>query len=250
MISIENLCVDVGKFSLQSVSLEVASGEYAVLMGKTGSGKTTLLEAVCGLKRVRSGSIRLMDREVTHLKPSQRGVGYVPQDGALFSTMTVWEHLAFALVIRKAHRDEITRRVEELAELLGIGYLLDRYPAGLSGGESQRVAMGRALAHHPGVLCLDEPLSALDEETRVQMYELLRTVQQKTGVTALHVTHSMREAQTLGDRLFICEAGKLREAGNPRNAESAGETDVGTNGKGDSSSNPRTPAASAPNANP
>jgi ABC-type sugar transport system ATPase subunit len=170
-----------------------------------------LLEAISGLKPVRAGRIRLLDRDVTDLPPADRGVGYVPQDLALFPTMTVRAHLSFALEVRRWNPKEAARRVEELTELLGLGRLLDRRPQGLSGGESQRVALGRALAFRPGVLLLDEPLSALDEDTRAGMYGLLRSVQRQTGVTALHVTHSRAEAKSLADRLFVFEQGALRE---------------------------------------
>src|SRR5688500_11058676 len=211
MIRVEHLSVAVGVFAIEDLSFDVATGRYAVLMGKTGSGKTTLLEAICGLRRVRSGRIVLLDREVTHLKAADRGVGYVPQDLALFPTMTVRDHLAFALEVRRWERGAIEKRVAELAELLGLKGLLDRRPQGLSGGESQRVALGRALSFRPAVLLLDEPLSALDDDTRSSLYELLRSVQRQTGVTALHVTHSRAEARALADRLFLFDQGKLRE---------------------------------------
>jgi ABC-type sugar transport system ATPase subunit len=180
-------------------------------MGKTGSGKTTILEAIAGLRPIQSGSIRLLDRDVTGLKPGERSVGYVPQDLALFQTMTVAEHLAFALVVRHWDRKAIDRRVDELSGLLELGPLLHRKPRGLSGGEAQRVALGRALAYHPRILLLDEPLSALDDDTRTEMYSLLRSVQQRTGVTTLHVTHSRTEAKTLADRLFRLHHGRLEE---------------------------------------
>src|SRR5205085_3681962 len=133
-----------GAFAVEGLSFTTGTGEYAVLMGRTGCGKTTLLEAICGLKPVRAGRIRLLGRDVTNLPPADRGVGYVPQDLALFPTMTVREHLGFALHIRGRH-GEIPDRVAELSRLLGLGALLDRGPQGLSGGESQRVALGRAL---------------------------------------------------------------------------------------------------------
>jgi ABC-type sugar transport system ATPase subunit len=180
-------------------------------MGKTGSGKTTLLESLCGLKPVQGGSIRLLGQDVTRLKPAERGVGYVPQDLALFPTMTVREHLAFALLVRRWEAGHVARRVGELSELLGLGQLLERLPAGLSGGESQRVALGRALAFQPRILLLDEPLSALDEETREEMYVLLHSVQRCTGVTTLHVTHSRTEAHRLADRLLILHNGRIEE---------------------------------------
>ncbi|HEX9114458.1 MAG TPA: ABC transporter ATP-binding protein, partial [Anaerolineae bacterium] len=200
MIAVDHLTVRAGDFALEDVTLEVPTGQYAVLMGRTGSGKTTLLEALCGLKPVAGGTIRLNGRDVTRLKPAERGIGYVPQDRALFQTMTVREHLAFALVLHRAERDAIRHRVAELSRLLGIESLLERRPAGLSGGEAQRVALGRALSVRPGILCLDEPLSALDDETRQEMCSLLRSVRQSTGVTILHVTHNPNEAEQLADR--------------------------------------------------
>jgi ABC-type sugar transport system ATPase subunit len=211
MIAVHELGVRAGSFSLQGLSFEVESGKYAVLMGKTGSGKTTILEAICGLRKVESGSITLLGSDVTRLPPADRGIGYVPQDLALFRTMTVAEHLAFPLVIRHRRPQEIETRVEELAGLLGLGRLTHRKPAGLSGGESQRVALGRALAFHPRVLLLDEPLSALDEETRIEMCQLLRSVQKQTGVTFLHVTHNQSEARRVADQLLLLTEQGVRE---------------------------------------
>ena len=211
MIEIKELTVHAGKFRLQDVSLTVPSGKYGVLMGRTGSGKTTILESVIGLRTIDGGSIRLGDQVVTGTDPAVRGVGYVPQDGALFGTMTVRDHLDFALMIRKAAKDVSQRRVQELATLLGIEHLLDRRPRGLSGGERQRVALGRALSFQPDVLCLDEPLSALDNETRDRMCDLLEQVQQHTGTTTLHVTHNSQEAERLADCLFRIENGQIRQ---------------------------------------
>jgi molybdate/tungstate transport system ATP-binding protein len=211
MIAVENFCVRAGGFHLDGVSFAVAAGEYAALMGKTGSGKTTILEAICGLKPARGGRVLLIDRDVTHLRPADRGVGYVPQDLALFPSLTVWDHLAFALDVRGWYRPAIRGRVAELSEMLGLGRLLERKPNGLSGGEAQRVALGRALSFGPRVLLLDEPLAALDDETRAEMYTLLRSVQRLTGVTALHVTHSLSEARALGDRILLLKDGAVSE---------------------------------------
>jgi molybdate/tungstate transport system ATP-binding protein len=221
MIALRKLCLRAGAFALRDVSFTVDTGQYAVLMGKTGSGKTTVLEAICGLKAVESGSISLLGRDVTRLGPAERGVGYVPQDLALFPTFRVRDHLAFALTVRGRSRAEIERRVAELAGLLGIGHLLERRPAGLSGGEAQRVALGRALAFHPSVLLLDEPLSALDDDTRSDMVSLLRAVQRLTGVTTLHVTHSLGEAKKLADRLLVLKNGCIEEV--PAAARPGGE---------------------------
>lgn len=211
MIAVEGLSVRAGAFVIEGLSFAVATGEYAVLMGRTGCGKTTLLEAICGLKPVRAGRVRLLGHDVTGLSPADRGVGYVPQDLALFPSLTVRDHLGFALDVRRWHPVDAARRIEELTELLGLGHLLDRRPPGLSGGEAQRVALGRALAFRPAVLLLDEPLSALDEDTRSGMYGLLRSVQRQTGVTTLHVTHSRAEARALADRLFLFDGSGLRE---------------------------------------
>ena len=209
MIEVTRLELRQGSFGLKDISFAVASGQYGVLMGRTGCGKTSLLEAICGLRRVVTGQICLSGRNVTALKPAERGVGYVPQDRALFQTMTVREHLAFALVIRQWKKEQIRQRVHELAQLLGLEHLLDRKPAGLSGGEAQRVALGRALAARPQVLCLDEPLSALDDATREEMSTLLKSVQQHTHVTTLHVTHHLAEAQRLGDTILILKDGMV-----------------------------------------
>lgn len=211
MILLENVSIRAGEFSLEDVCMEVPSRKYAVLMGKTGSGKTSILESIIGLRSVAGGRISLCGADVTEMKPALRGIGYVPQDGAIFSTMTVRDQIALALYVRRARPAAIDRRVAELADMLGISELLDRMPKGLSGGERQRVALGRALSFQPRVLCLDEPLSALDEETREQMYLLLERVRKETGVTALHVTHSREEAVRLADCVFRVEFGRVEQ---------------------------------------
>ena len=209
MIRVQNLHIRAGAFELRDLDFEVPAGKYAVLMGKTGAGKTTVLEALAGLKPVLAGRIELDQLDVTHLKPAERNVGLVPQDGALFTTMTVRDHLGFALWVRRTPWPQINRRVEELAAMLEIGPLLDRYPANLSGGEKQRVALGRALSFRPTTLCLDEPLSALDDETRAQIVELLKHVQRETRVTTLHITHNRREAEALADVLLELGDGQV-----------------------------------------
>lgn len=212
MIELTHVTIRNGTFVLEDVALTVPAGRYAVLMGPTGCGKTSLLEAICGLKPLARGSVRLGGRDVTRLKPAQRGVGYVPQDGALFQTMTVRENLGFALRVRRWRSEELRQRVDELAGLLGLGPLLERMPQGLSGGEMQRVALGRALASRPAILCLDEPLNALDADARDEMYRLLRDVQAQTGVTTLHVTHDAQEAQRLADLRFHFTRGTIQPA--------------------------------------
>ncbi|MHC4995029.1 MAG: ABC transporter ATP-binding protein [Planctomycetota bacterium] len=211
MIRVHDLSIHQGEFSLKSVEFLIPDGAYGVLMGRTGCGKTTILEAICGLRPVTQGKIFLSGHDVTRLKPAQRNIGYVPQDGALFQTMSVRDNLAFSLHARKESSDLVNERVEEMGSLLGITHLLDRPPKALSGGEAQRVSLGRALASHPHILCLDEPLSALDEETRDQMYSLLRSIQERTGVTVLHITHNPSEAVELADTVLRMEDGVVRE---------------------------------------
>ena len=212
MIELRDVTIMAGKFALEHVSFGIASGRYAVLMGRTGQGKTTILEAICGLRSIVSGKILIHDVDVSVWSPGERGIGYVPQDLALFPTMTVQQHLEFALRLRRTAPRLIADRVAELSDVLGISKLLQRRVQGLSGGEAQRVALGRALSFHPSVLLLDEPLSALDETTRLEMHAVLRRVKETTGVTMLHVTHSKADAEALADQRFVLEAGKIFES--------------------------------------
>jgi molybdate/tungstate transport system ATP-binding protein len=213
VIRLADVSIRQGAFRLDGITLEVPAGCYGVLMGKTGCGKTSLLEAVAGLRAVAGGQIFLDARDVTDLTPGDRGIGYVPQDGALFRTMTVYNHLAFALQLRRERATAVRERVEELATWLGITYLLRRRPAGLSGGEVQRVALGRALSFRPKYLLLDEPLSALDEQTRGSVVDLLDQLRKDGKVTILHVTHSRAEADRLADVRFRLDGGKLVSEG-------------------------------------
>ena len=211
MIELRNVTITSGNFVLRGIHFKIESGEYAVLMGTTGRGKTTLLESICGLRPVAAGQVLIHGREVTRWSPGDREIGYVPQDLALFPTLTVREHLEFALRLRRRSRADLAARTSELSEVLGIVHLLNRSIVGVSGGESQRVALGRALSFRPRVLLLDEPLSALDETTRKDMHELLRRVKTSTGVTTLHVTHSSKESQSLADRCFWLDADGIEE---------------------------------------
>jgi ABC-type sugar transport system ATPase subunit len=211
MIELQNLSIRSGPFALSGVDLTVREGTYAALMGGTGQGKTTLLEAICGLRTVTSGQVVLGGIDMTRAKPADRGVGYVPQDLGLFPMMTVRKHLEFSLRVRRAPRHVIADRVEELAHVLGIEPLLSRHVRHLSGGEAQRVALGRALSFRPRVLLLDEPLNALDETTRDRLCGLLRSIQRKNGLTTIHITHSRNEARQVADKLFVLSAGSLAE---------------------------------------
>lgn len=210
MIECKGLTIEQGDFKLSGVDFKIEEGEYAVLMGQTGSGKTTILEAICGLRPIKLGSILLDGREISKLKPAEREIGYVPQDGALFSTMNVSQNLGFGLKIRKWPKKKQTERIKELADLLGITHLLNRKIDGLSGGEQQRVALGRALSFYPRVICLDEPLSALDEKTKEEMYQLLLKLKLELNITALHISHSKSEAVKLADKVLVVEEGVLK----------------------------------------
>lgn len=210
MIECANLNINQGAFYLSNISFKIKKGAYAILMGKTGCGKTTIMESICGLRKISSGEIWLGDKEISKVMPAKREIGYVPQDGALFKNMTVAQNIGFALKLRKWDKENINRRVEELASHLGIDYLLEREAHDLSGGEKQRVAIARALSFYPEVICLDEPISALDDTTKEDMMHLLKVLKEDTKLTILHVTHSKKEAERLGDVIFTFSDGKVK----------------------------------------
>jgi ABC-type sugar transport system ATPase subunit len=209
-LEIKDLTVRVGGFVLSDFSLSIAEGECVALMGPSGCGKTTLMEAVCGLRSggVLSGRILLGGVDLTDLPPGARMIGLVPQDVALFPTLTVREQLEFGPKLHRWDRDEMRDRVEGLASDLGLSQLLDRLPKGLSGGEARRVALGRALALRPRLLCLDEALSGLDEARHDEVLQVIRKMIDREGVTALHVTHSRREANAIADRVVVMGPGE------------------------------------------
>ena len=211
MIECINLNITQGDFNLTNLNFKVDKGDYIVLMGKTGCGKTTVLESICGLRKLKSGQIWLNGKEITNLVPALREIGYVPQDGALFESMTVAQNIGFALKIRKWEKSKIEERTKELADLLNISYLLERKAQGLSGGEKQRVALARALSFYPDVLCLDEPLSALDEDIKERMYDLLIELKENLDITIVHVSHSKMEAVKLANRVLLFKEGVITE---------------------------------------
>ncbi len=197
MLSVEQLVVTRGSLRIGPVSFSLGDRAYAVLMGPTGLGKTSVLEAVAGLVPATSGSIRLGPLDLTSLPPWKRGLGYVPQDGALFPGLSVEENLGFALGLRHVPAAEKKARVASMAEKLGVAPLLGRSVHKLSGGERQRVALGRALIFDPPLLLLDEPLSALDAATHAELCQLLRSLHAERPMAVLHVTHSAGEAAAL-----------------------------------------------------
>jgi ABC-type sugar transport system ATPase subunit len=211
MIELCDIAVECGSFRLQGANLEVAPGEYATLMGNSGSGKTTILEILLGLRVASRGRVRIGGEDMTLSPPADRGIGYVPQDAALFPHMTVAQHLAFGPSLRRWPAARIAARIEELGGQLRLEPLLGRRPAGLSGGERQRVALGRALSWKPRALCLDEPFSSLDDASRQEMMEVLTIAHREERFTALHVTHHRGEAEFLCQRLFLLEDGRIHE---------------------------------------
>lgn len=209
MIELRNLTVGAGggtdAFRLANLNVAVPTGAYAVLMGRSGCGKTTLLETICGLKPALGGRILVDGDDVTERSPAARDIGFVPQDVALFSHLSVRGNLAFAPKVKGMD----TGIVDELSQALGLDKLLDRSTDTLSGGERQRVALGRALAARPRVLCLDEPLSALDAETHADMCGLIQSLARSQRLTVLHITHNPAEAERLADHRFVIAGGVI-----------------------------------------
>ncbi|MFD9002423.1 ABC transporter ATP-binding protein [Streptomyces sp. NPDC059582] len=206
-----------GNVVLDSLDLNVGTGEVMALLGPSGSGKTTALRAVAGFVRPASGRVFLGDRDVTDLPPYRRGIGMVVQQYALFPHMRVEDNVAFGLKARKVPRAEIRARVAEALEMTGMGAYARRHPRELSGGQQQRVAIARALAIRPGVLLLDEPLSALDAQLRSGMLaELARLHRELPDVSILYVTHDQVEALTLADRIAVMSEARLQACGTPR----------------------------------
>ena len=215
MIRVEDLYFSVGTFSLSGVSLAVEEGEYFVLLGRTGAGKTLLLECLCGLNRVDRGRVEIGGADVTALEPRDRRIGYLPQDQALFPQMTVEGNVAFGLRVRRQAPTLIRERVAAMMELAGVAHLAGRRPEGLSGGEKQRVALARALAIQPKVLLLDEPVSAVDEQSRDHLCAELKRLHRAAGITTIHVCHNFSEMLAVADRAAVMEQGRIIQVGSP-----------------------------------
>lgn len=195
-----------GTRAIHDVDLEIADGEFVVLVGPSGCGKSTLLRMLAGLEEVTEGVIRIGDRVVNDVPPKDRDIAMVFQNYALYPHMTVFDNMAFGLKLRKMDKSEIQRRVDEAAQVLEITDFLDRKPKALSGGQRQRVAMGRAIVREPSAFLMDEPLSNLDAKLRVQMRSELGELHTRLKTTTLYVTHDQVEAMTMGDRVAVLKA--------------------------------------------
>ena len=205
-----------GVKGIDDLSLDIANGEFMVLVGPSGCGKSTALRSIAGLEEVTSGTISIGSQVVNDLPPKDRDIAMVFQNYALYPHMTVEQNLAFGLQQRKTPKDQIKRRVTDVAGLLGLEGYLKRKPAALSGGQRQRVAMGRAIVREPKAFLMDEPLSNLDAKLRVSMRASLSQLHERLGVTTVYVTHDQVEAMTLGQRVCVMRDGKLQQADSPQ----------------------------------
>jgi multiple sugar transport system ATP-binding protein len=201
--------------AVKDVNLEIRDKEFVVLVGPSGCGKTTTLRMVAGLESITSGQVLIGDKVVNELSPMDRDIAMVFQNYALYPHMSVYDNMAFGLKMRKFSRDEIAKRVQEAADILGLRDYLKRKPRQLSGGQRQRVALGRAIVRHPQVFLFDEPLSNLDAQLRVQMRVELKKIHDRVETTAIYVTHDQVEAMTLGDRVVVMKDGWVQQVGEP-----------------------------------
>jgi ABC-type Fe3+/spermidine/putrescine transport system ATPase subunit len=200
---------------LQGIDLAVAPGEFVAILGSSGCGKTTLLRAIAGFQKVSKGAIRLFGRDVANTPPEKRGIAMVFQSYALWPHMTVLGNVGYGLRLRGVPRAEVKKRVADILRLLNLSGLEDRKVTNLSGGQRQRVALGRALAIEPDLLLLDEPLSNLDAKVRIQLRSEIKTLQNRLGFAAIHVTHDREEAMTMADRIVVMNAGEIVQSGSP-----------------------------------
>jgi sn-glycerol 3-phosphate transport system ATP-binding protein len=202
--------------ALTDIDLDIAPGSFCVLLGPSGCGKSTTLRIIAGLETASAGQVFVDGRDVTHLPPAQRGISMVFQNYALFPHLNVAENICFGLSVRKVSPAEIRSRLQQTAELLGLGTLLARRPGELSGGQQQRVALGRALVARAKVCLMDEPLSNLDAQLRQDMRRELRELQQRLGLTVVYVTHDQAEAMSMADQVVLLHQGRIEQAAPPR----------------------------------
>ncbi|MCP4624567.1 MAG: putative 2-aminoethylphosphonate ABC transporter ATP-binding protein [bacterium] len=215
-LRISRLTKKFGEFvALDDVSIEVKDGEFVCFLGPSGCGKTTFLRAIAGLDIQTSGTVHQADTDISALPPSERDFGIVFQSYALFPNLTVEKNIAFGLENQKLSRADIKKRVDELLEMVGLRDQPKKYPSQLSGGQQQRIALARAIATSPGLLLLDEPLSALDAKVRTYLRHEVKALQRKLGVTTIMVTHDQEEALTMADRIVVMNQGVIDQVGTP-----------------------------------
>lgn len=215
MIKISGLCTRLRSFVLQDINLNIESGDYFILVGPSGSGKTVLLETIAGLHRATSGLIIINGKDITNLESEKRTIGMVYQDISLFPHLSVKENIVFGLKIRREKSERINFKLHRVIQLLDIEYLLFRKPNTLSGGEKQKVALARALVINPEVLLLDEPLGALDQQSRENVRKEITRIHNELGITVVHVTHDFGEAITMGTRIAVMGSGSIKQVGTP-----------------------------------
>ena len=216
LLQVSALNVQAGRFALQNISFSLEMGAYFIILGPTGCGKTMLLETLAGLRKPVSGKILLKGKDITYFPPEERGLGFAYQDSLLYPFLNVKENILFGAKAGKKGRDvNILKRMDRLAEAMGISHLLPRYPSALSGGEKQRVSLARAILTNPPLLLLDEPLSALDPQTRDSMRTLLQEIHQAEGMGIIHVTHDFNEALQLGTQALVMNNGNIQQQGDP-----------------------------------
>lgn len=216
-LSIRNLTKKYGQLTaLEDFSLEISSGEFMVLLGPSGCGKTTVLRCIAGLTDITSGEIRIGSELVNKLPPKYRDVAMVFQNYSLYPHMNVYDNIAFPLKMRKVHKEKINESVRRIASLLNIDNLLQRKPKEISGGQMQRVALGRALVREPKIFLMDEPLSNLDAKLRTEMRVEIKKLQEKVGITTLYITHDQAEAMSMADNVGIMDSGKLLQIDSPQ----------------------------------
>jgi sulfate transport system ATP-binding protein len=217
VIEVENVSKRYGDAeALRDVSVTVADGSLTALLGPSGGGKTTLLRVIAGLEEADSGQVKMGGRDVTHVPVRSRGIGFVFQHYAAFKHMSVADNVGFGLTIRKRPKAEVSKRVDELLELVGLSHLAKRRPHQLSGGQRQRMALARALAVEPEVLLLDEPFGALDARVREELRSWLRRLHEEVHVTTLFVTHDQSEAMEIAEQIVVVNEGRIEQAATPQ----------------------------------
>ena len=215
-LEVKDLSKSFGNFeAIKKIGIDIKEGEFVCFLGPSGCGKTTLLRCIAGLETQTAGSVIQKDIDISYEPPSNRDFGIVFQSYALFPNLSVFSNVSYGLINNKWKKDDIKKRVDELLDLVNLTEHASKYPSQLSGGEQQRVALARALATSPGLLLLDEPLSALDAKVRVFLRKQIRDLQRKLGVTTIMVTHDQEEAQTMADRIFVMNEGEIIQSGTP-----------------------------------